>query len=407
MPDALLSGVSNPEQLAELSKARMRLKIPQLREALASRFTIDHHGVMVAPLLAHIDTLDAAIENLNRRIELVLAPHAELIELPCTIPGVHVHVAQVLVAECGLDMSAFPTVGHSPMPEPSRSPPTASLAASARATSGGGTRCRTRSCLAPATCPARAREDRRGAVAQRPGGALYRHDRQRGSAELLPPAPSVGRARRQRLGDLGHELRSRETRLVGVVEQLCASRIQKLDGEAVVCQRRVHGGDIGRGVQSHGPPPAARCVGEIVRWSTVTHARPSAMVTAWGLPPTAMVAIPLLLGAVGSKRKSKIAPSASSTRLAVPERRSVARGEGERPWETTERRSMAACSSAWVRQAVLVATTSPSVTSGGLVSSSVKFSWTKLAALSVEASSSSRVSNTLVDNITPFPASTQ
>jgi len=158
MPDALLSGVSNPEQLAELSKARMRLKIPQLREALASRFTIDHHGVMVAPLLAHIDTLDAAIENLNRRIELVLAPHAELIELPCTIPGVHVHVAQVLVAECGLDMSAFPTVGHSPMPEPSRSPPTASLAASARATSGGGTRCRTRSCLAPATCPARGPE---------------------------------------------------------------------------------------------------------------------------------------------------------------------------------------------------------------------------------------------------------
>ncbi|MBV9537101.1 MAG: transposase [Solirubrobacterales bacterium] len=74
MPDALLSGVSNPEQLAELSKARMRLKIPQLREALASRFTIDHHGVMVAPLLAHIDTLDAAIENRNRRSSLC-SPH--------------------------------------------------------------------------------------------------------------------------------------------------------------------------------------------------------------------------------------------------------------------------------------------------------------------------------------------
>jgi hypothetical protein len=32
---------------------------------------------MVAQLLAHIDTLDAAIENLNQRIELVLAPHAK------------------------------------------------------------------------------------------------------------------------------------------------------------------------------------------------------------------------------------------------------------------------------------------------------------------------------------------
>jgi hypothetical protein len=30
----------------------MRAKIPQLREALAGRFEIEHHGVMVAQLLA-------------------------------------------------------------------------------------------------------------------------------------------------------------------------------------------------------------------------------------------------------------------------------------------------------------------------------------------------------------------
>jgi transposase len=112
MFDALLSGVTDPEQLAELAKARMRLKIPQLREPLASRFQIEHHGVIVAKLLAHIDTLDAALENLSERIEVVLEPHAEIIELLCTIPGVQVHAAQVLIAECGLDMTIFPTVGH-------------------------------------------------------------------------------------------------------------------------------------------------------------------------------------------------------------------------------------------------------------------------------------------------------
>jgi hypothetical protein len=37
----------------------------------ASRSSIT--GVMVAQLPAHIDTLDAAIQNLNERIELVLA----------------------------------------------------------------------------------------------------------------------------------------------------------------------------------------------------------------------------------------------------------------------------------------------------------------------------------------------
>jgi transposase len=112
MLEALLAGVTDPEQLAELAKSRMRAKIPQLREALASRFEIEHHGVMVAQLLAHIDTLDAAIENLHERIKLVLAPHARIVELVCTIPGVQIHAAQVLIAECGLDMARFPTVAH-------------------------------------------------------------------------------------------------------------------------------------------------------------------------------------------------------------------------------------------------------------------------------------------------------
>ena len=67
---------------------------------------------MVAQLLAHIDTLDAALQNLTERIEHVLAPHAHIVELLCTIPGVQARAAEVLIAECGLDMSVFPTVGH-------------------------------------------------------------------------------------------------------------------------------------------------------------------------------------------------------------------------------------------------------------------------------------------------------
>jgi transposase len=112
MLEALLSGVTEPELLAQLAKARMRSKIPQLREALANRFDVSHHGIMVAQLLAHIDTLDAAIATLDERIELMLAPHQHVVELLCTIPGVAVRTAQVLIAECGLDMSRFPTVGH-------------------------------------------------------------------------------------------------------------------------------------------------------------------------------------------------------------------------------------------------------------------------------------------------------
>lgn len=63
-------------------------------------------------MVAHIDTLDAELENLSERIELVLAPHQHIVELLCTIPGVQIHAAQVLMAECGLEMTVFPTVGN-------------------------------------------------------------------------------------------------------------------------------------------------------------------------------------------------------------------------------------------------------------------------------------------------------
>jgi transposase len=112
MLEALLAGVTEPELLAELAKARMRSKIPQLREALANRFEVSHHGIMVAQLLAHIDTLDAAIRLMDEKIESMLIPHRHVVELLCTIPGVAVRTAQVLIAECGLDMARFATVGH-------------------------------------------------------------------------------------------------------------------------------------------------------------------------------------------------------------------------------------------------------------------------------------------------------
>jgi transposase len=63
-------------------------------------------------MLAHIDALDLAIANIEARIGIATAPDAELIELLCTIPGVGVRIAEILIAECGVDMSVFPTVAH-------------------------------------------------------------------------------------------------------------------------------------------------------------------------------------------------------------------------------------------------------------------------------------------------------
>lgn len=109
---ALLAGAEDPAVLAELAKGRLRPKIPVLREALTHRFRLEHHGVLVAQMLTHVDFLEASIAETYQRVEVMLRPVADVVELVMTIPGVGRRVAEVLVAEVGLDMTVFPSAGH-------------------------------------------------------------------------------------------------------------------------------------------------------------------------------------------------------------------------------------------------------------------------------------------------------
>jgi transposase len=78
MLEALIDGERNPNALADLAKARLRGKMPQLIEALTGNFT-DHHAYLCRAMLSNIDRITAA---------------------------------QVIIAEIGLDMSRFPTAAH-------------------------------------------------------------------------------------------------------------------------------------------------------------------------------------------------------------------------------------------------------------------------------------------------------
>ena len=111
MIEALIAGERDPEALADLAKARLRNKIPELTRALDARFE-EHHAVQLRQLLDHIDWFDATIASLDERIATMTAPWSEVIERLCTIPGVGRRTAEVIVAETGADMSWFPTHLH-------------------------------------------------------------------------------------------------------------------------------------------------------------------------------------------------------------------------------------------------------------------------------------------------------
>jgi transposase len=112
MLDALVAGHSDPDALAELARGRLRSKIPALREALAGHFRVEHHGLLVAQMLAHIDFLDAAIVDLDASLTKAAAPFRATLKRVCTIPGIRERTAIMLLAECGADMSVFRTAGH-------------------------------------------------------------------------------------------------------------------------------------------------------------------------------------------------------------------------------------------------------------------------------------------------------
>jgi transposase len=111
MLDALLSGTTNPEVLAELARGRLRSKLPALRDALEGSFS-SHHALMVGKIVAHVDYLDESIGDLSAEIERVIAPFSDKVELLDTIPGIDRRMAETLIAEIGVDMSQFPTHRH-------------------------------------------------------------------------------------------------------------------------------------------------------------------------------------------------------------------------------------------------------------------------------------------------------
>jgi transposase len=108
---ALVAGETDPEKLAELAVGRLRVKIPQLQQALQGRVT-EHHRFLLGLLLDQVSQLEGLVERLVGRITEVLAPYEEKVQQLITIPGVSRTVAEVVLAEVGFDLETFPSAAH-------------------------------------------------------------------------------------------------------------------------------------------------------------------------------------------------------------------------------------------------------------------------------------------------------
>jgi len=113
MLEALVEGVTDANQLAELAQKRLRAKIPELKRALAG-LVREHHRFLLDMLLEHLEHLEGQIGILNGRIEKAMESfldEATMERLDAT-PGVNQRTIENVVAEIGTDMSQFPSDAH-------------------------------------------------------------------------------------------------------------------------------------------------------------------------------------------------------------------------------------------------------------------------------------------------------
>jgi transposase len=109
--EELMKGDLTAEEMAELSKGRLRKRRDDLKEALVGHME-EHHTFMIKASLGHIKAVEEILATLEQRIQVKIERHFKKeYELLQTIPSVKEN-ASVIIAEMGTNMDPFPTEMH-------------------------------------------------------------------------------------------------------------------------------------------------------------------------------------------------------------------------------------------------------------------------------------------------------
>ena len=105
---ALADGETDPDKLASMAQRQLKEKIPQLRRALQGRLTVNQRFVL-RELLQRWEELERADRRVTQEIDKYLQARPKLArarEIVDSLPGIGPRVAEVVVAEIGVQMKA-------------------------------------------------------------------------------------------------------------------------------------------------------------------------------------------------------------------------------------------------------------------------------------------------------------
>jgi transposase len=107
----MLRGEEDAEKLSQLSRGRLRSKLPAMQLALEGHMTA-HHRWMLRVLHEQLVFLETQITKLEAKIQDQVRDYQEAIALCTTIPGIEEVAAANLLAEIGVNMAQFPSAQH-------------------------------------------------------------------------------------------------------------------------------------------------------------------------------------------------------------------------------------------------------------------------------------------------------
>ena len=108
---ALIDAENDPDTLLGLLERGIKTPRERIYAALQGRVT-ERHRFLLRLHLRQIETLEAAIAEIDAEVERDLAPFRQAVRLLQSIPGISDLSAPVILSEIGTDMSRFPTAGH-------------------------------------------------------------------------------------------------------------------------------------------------------------------------------------------------------------------------------------------------------------------------------------------------------
>ena len=108
---AMIAGETDADKLAQLGSPRLHSSRARLREALHGCLR-DHHRFLIDQHLKMIEQLEAVVATFDARIKAAMVSFRDIIKRLSEVPGLRTTAIEILIAEIGVDMGYFPTVGH-------------------------------------------------------------------------------------------------------------------------------------------------------------------------------------------------------------------------------------------------------------------------------------------------------